>query len=132
MKKSIFISEGILQFFIGIGAFVVGLLMMVNPGGDDTIMPLSLLDRSPFQDFLIPGIILLTFNGLGNIFASVLSFRRHKLAGWAGIFFGFGLMIWIFVQITMIGGGHWLQYLYFSLGVVEVVLGIFIRETSNA
>ena len=91
-----------------------------------------MLDGSPFQDFLIPGIILFTVNGIGNLSAGILSFRRHRLAGWTGIFFGFALMIWIFIQVNMIGGGNWLQYLYFGLGLVEVILGVFIREISNA
>lgn len=132
MKKQIFIAEGILQFFIALGAIVVGVLMIVNPAGDDTAVPMSLLDGSPFKGFLIPGIILLTVNGLGNLFAGILSFRRHKLSGWTGIFFGFALIIWIFVQVSMIGGGHWLQILYFILGIIELILGILIRETSHS
>lgn len=46
----------------------------------------------------------------------------------AGVFFGVGLMIWIFVQVSMIGGGHWLQYSYFFLGLLETLVGFAIRE----
>jgi hypothetical protein len=28
----------------------------------------------------------------------------------------------------MIGGGHWLQYLYFALGVVEVSLAVLLLK----
>ena len=63
-------------------------------------------------------------NGLGNIVSGILSFKRHKLAGYAGIVFGLALMIWIFVQVSLIGGGHWLQYLYFALGAAEVSLSV--------
>jgi hypothetical protein len=41
---------------------------------------------------------------------------------------GIGLMIWIFVQVNMIGGGHILQYSYFALGVVETSLSFLIQD----
>jgi hypothetical protein len=128
MKKLVFIIEGILQIFIGIGAFISGILLMMNPDGSAFQMPLSMLKGSPFTDFLIPGLILCIVNGAGNIFAGVLSFRKHKFSGFAGIIFGAGLMIWIFMQVSMIGGGHWLQYLYFSLGMLQLLFGFAIRE----
>ena len=131
MKKLIHILEGVLQFFIGLGAAVSGILMAIKPDGSIMQMPLSMLKGSPFTDFFVPGIILFLVNGLGNITAGILSFKRHKLAGFAGMFFGFGLIIWIFVQVNMIGGGHWLQYLYFTLGVLELLLGIAIREVTG-
>ncbi len=128
MKKFVFISEGVIQFFIGFGGFIAGFFMIINPDGDTLKIPLSLLEDSPFEDFLIPGIILFIVNGLGNLIACFLSFRQYKIAGLAGIFFGMALMIWIFIQVSMIGGGHWLQYLYFGLGIVELLLGMAIRE----
>jgi hypothetical protein len=44
------------------------------------------------------------------------------------MFFGFALMIWIFVQVSMIGGGNWLQYLYFVLGVLQLLFGVLLRD----
>jgi hypothetical protein len=131
MKKAFYISEGILQFFIGLAAFICGVLLMVRPDGSLMKMPVSMLNSSPFKDFLVPGMILFAVNGVGNLVSGVLSFRRHTLAGFAGIFFGLGMMIWIFVQVNMIGGGSWLQYLYFALGLAELMLGIGMREMKN-
>jgi hypothetical protein len=128
MRRALFISEGILQFFIAPGAIISGLFMILAPDGSLMKMPLTMLSGTPFRDFLVPGIILFTVNGLGNLLSGVLSFRRHKLAGFAGITFGLGLMIWIFVQVSLIGGGSWLQYLYFGLGMAELLLGIGMRE----
>ena len=124
-------SEGILQFFIALGAIGAGIMMILKPDGSMMHMPLSMLKGSPFGDFLVPGLILFIVNGLGSVFAGVLSFRKSKVAAFAGIFFGMGLMIWIFVQVNMIGGGHWLQYLYFFLGLIEILLGFAIREVER-
>jgi hypothetical protein len=91
-------------------------------------MPLDILKSSPFHNFLIPGVILFLVNGVGNIVSAVLCFRIQRIAGFAGMFFGFGLMIWLFVQVSLIGGGHWLQYVYFILGIIQLLLGIAMRE----
>ncbi len=128
MIKAIFFSEGVVQVFIGIGALISGLLLVIAPDGSFFQMSVDTLANSPFHDFLIPGLILMTVNGLGSLAGAVFSFKRHALAGYAGMVFGFGLMIWIFVQVNLIGGGHWLQYLYFSLGVLETVLAILMHE----
>ena len=57
-----------------------------------------------------------------------LVYMRKKLAGYIGIFFGSGLLIWIVVQVIMIGFGHVLQILYLAIGIVELVLGILITR----
>jgi hypothetical protein len=131
MKCTVYFAEGILQSFIGIGAVVSGALLVLRPDGHYLQLPLDLLKDSPFRSFLIPGIILFSVNGVGNIVSAVLCFRIQRIAGFAGIFFGFGLIIWLFVQISLVGGGHWLQYLYFVLGVIELLLGIALRELSR-
>ncbi len=128
MKKAIFIAEGILQSCIGLSAAPSGLLLIIRPDGSLMEMPVSVLKGSPFSNYLIPGILLFLVMGLGNLAAGIMSFRRRELAGFAGIFFGFALVIWIFIQVSMIGGGHWLQYLYFFLGIAEILLGFAIRE----
>ena len=128
MKRTAYFAEGVLQSFIGIGAVICGALLVIGPDGRYLQMPIDMLRNSPFRDFLIPGVILFVVNGAGNIISAVLCFKMHRLAGFAGLFFGFGLVIWLFVQISMIGGGNWLQYLYFVLGILELLLGIVMRE----
>jgi hypothetical protein len=82
-----------------------------------------MLQGSPFKSFLLPGIILFVVNGLGQGLVAVLTFRGHRFAGTALQIAGGSLVIWIFTQVSMIGGGHWLQNLYFGLGMAELVLG---------
>jgi hypothetical protein len=127
-RAYLFAMEGFLQMIIGVGAVIAGLLLMISPEGKILHMPLDMLKRSPFSNFFIPGLILFLVNGLGNVAAGILSFGRHACSGYAGMVFGLGLMIWIFVQVSMIGGGHWLQYLYFGLGVLQLALGILMQE----
>jgi hypothetical protein len=128
MKRTVYFAEGVLQSLIGIGAVICGALLVIRPDGQYLQLPLDLLENSPFRNFLIPGLILFLVNGVGNIVSAVLCFQIRRIAGFAGIFFGFGLIIWLFVQISLIGGGDWLQYLYFILGIIQLLLGIAMRE----
>jgi len=105
--KAIHNIEGILQLFIGIGAIACGIMMIIQPDGSLLGLPLKMLHNSPFRNFMIPGFLLFSVNGLGNGFSSILSFKKHALAGFAGIFFGFGMIVWLFVQVNMVGGGHY-------------------------
>jgi hypothetical protein len=127
-SKLPFISQGVIQIFVSLGALPVGILMICFPSGKPLQMPLELLDGSPFNNFLVPGIILFLINGVGQLTAGLMSFRIHPLAGYTGAVFGIGLMIWIFVQVSMIGGGHILQYSYFFLGTIETVLAFLMQR----
>jgi hypothetical protein len=128
MKRIAFLTEGVLQVFIGVGAVASGALLVIAPDGRAMQMPLDMLSGSPFGSFLIPGLILFLVHGVGNIVSAILCFRMRRIAAFSGMLFGFALIIWIYVQVTMIGGGHWLQYLYFVFGLVLVILGVAMRE----
>jgi len=117
-----------LQGFVAIGAIICGMLMMIFPGGVIKELPVSMLKGSPFSNFFWPGLMLFGIIGLGHAVALILSIRRHRLFGPAAAVMGLGLMIWIFVQVNMIGGAHWLQYLYFALGAGEVSLAVLLLK----
>ena len=131
MKKRIFLSQGVLQIFVGIGAAISGLMLMASPDGSLLGAPPDMLKGSPFADFLVPGFILFAVNGIGQLVAAFLTLRRRPAAALTGAVFGLGLMIWIFVQVNMIGGGHILQYGYFFLGVAETALAFLMAESAR-
>ncbi|MEO7530768.1 MAG: hypothetical protein ABIS69_05135, partial [Sediminibacterium sp.] len=54
----------VLLAFLGIGAIGGGIVFMISPDGKMMGIPLSILDQSPFNNFLIPGIILFLILGL--------------------------------------------------------------------
>jgi hypothetical protein len=128
MSRYLYLSQAVLQMVVGLGAVVSGMLLIAAPSGELLRAPPDMLKGSPFTDFLLPGIILVLVNGIGQIAASVMTIRRNESAGYAGAVFGMGLMIWIFVQVNMIGGGHILQVGYFFIGVVETALSYLIHD----
>jgi hypothetical protein len=127
-----------LLVFQGVCATPPGLLLVVDPTGRLMQMPLSMLSGTIFHDFLIPGVILSGMLGLGAFFvAAGLYFRpawpwagrlnpcRRMHWSWtAAVGFGAALMIWIVVQVAMIGGGSWLQPAYWGLGLAIMLVSL--------
>ena len=112
----------ILHYFIGIGAVFGGLTAMLQPNGPLGIST-DVLEGSLFDNFLIPGLILFGFIGLGNCLSGILAWRGSKATGIISGFFGCGLMIWIMVQCWVLGSVGILHVLYFMLGLVQGLLG---------
>ncbi|AFM13146.1 hypothetical protein [Turneriella parva] len=126
MVRWMFGVQGILQFFVALGALAAGAMFILEPSGRLLQTPPEMLRATPFGNFLLPGIILFTVNGVGQAIAGYLTLRRHRHAGIVGGIFGLGLIIWIFVQVTLIGGGAWIQNLYFVFGIFETTAAFFI------
>jgi hypothetical protein len=126
----------ILLFFQGMSATPSGLLLVLDPTGGRMQMPLEMLAGSPFASYLIPGLILCIVLGLGAFFVLACLFARpdwgwarrlnpFKTQHWtwaASAAFGIALMIWITVQVLMIGLDTWLHPLYFGVGLAILLL----------
>jgi hypothetical protein len=126
--KEIFISLIIIELFNGLSGLAGGIGLISDPSAASLGMDLAWLDGTPFNNFLIPGIILFVFNGMGNILAAVLSIRKQRYFAAVAVFFGAGMIIWIISQVSFIGYKSFLQPLYFSTGLIQAVLGIIILQ----
>ena len=114
-----------LHLFVGMGAIAGGLAAITNPY-EPLGMPIDLLKNSPFSNYLIPGIILFTIIGIGNIF-SALAFRfKLKLQGYNSSIFSFALVIWIIIQCIILNTIAFLHGLFFLIGIIQAVLSISI------
>ena len=108
--------------FLGISAIGGGGQFLLDPTGDIIGMPGDVLADSPFADFLLPGLILFTVLGLFPLVVLYGLYTQHRWA-WPGVIMvGIALIVWIVVQGLIIGFGHWLQWLYLSLGFVLILL----------
>ena len=112
-----------LALFTALGAISGGLAMVVEPSGRLLGWTPAMLDGTPFGDYLGPGLILMLVLGVGHLVVSVglLLGRRSalRLAALAGA----ALVIWILVQLGMIGF-FWLQAVMLGVGVAELTLGL--------
>lgn len=122
--------------FLGVSALAGSVALVGSPSGAALQIPLSILQYSPFSDFLIPGLILGIVFGAGSVLA-ILALRRRpawplgaaltRFTGehWAwsaAVALGLGQIIWIVTETVMLRGASWLGFVYGGLGVLIVVL----------
>lgn len=82
-------------------------------------IPDSFLEGSPFDSFVVPGLALALVVGGTHLLAFVMAARRMRWAMLASAVAGFGVLIWIFVQMVYIPFSA-LQATYFGLGIAEL------------
>jgi hypothetical protein len=115
-----------LQGLSGLGG---GVTLVADPTGASLGLPDDLLEHSPFRNYLIPGLILLVVLGVVPLIVSWGLWRRRRWSWYGSVFVGIALIVWIIVQIMLIGYGTDppLQAIYGGLGVT--ILGLaFIRR----
>lgn len=119
MKTLLFL----LVSFIAVTSTVSGLMMISSPDGGILSLPLSLLQGTPFRNYLLPGILLVGLVGSVNIVAVYTNISRNisrynwSIAG--------GVMItgWIIVQMIVVQSMHWLHFVYLGTGVLIILTG---------
>ncbi|MDP3151940.1 MAG: flavodoxin domain-containing protein [Archangium sp.] len=108
-----------LCLFTGITAVGGGLALITSPPRLQG-PPAELLEHSPFDSYLIPGLLLFLVIGLGNLAAAALEARRIRGSEVAVLVAGAALTTWIVTQLVMIRTVSWLQLVYFLIGTVTL------------
>lgn len=120
--------------FIALGAFYGGIAMLNDPEGSPLEMPVSYLEKTPFQDYFVPGLILIAVWGFGSLallaclwirprfawldaFAQVL--QEHWVWGLT-ILYGIALFVWLTVQILTLPEVAVIQYILYALSLLIV------------
>jgi hypothetical protein len=115
-----------LEVVLSIGALAGGLILMLAPRGEILPLPLSALAGSPFDTYFVPGVILFGVLGFGPLVAARMAWMRHPLAPVAALIVGAGLLIWVAVEVAIIGYSNEppLQAIYGILGVAILLVAI--------
>lgn len=136
IARNILIS---LLLFLGLGATGGGAFLIISPSGKLIGgLPLSILEHSPFSDFLIPGIILFLILGIAPFLISFALIRKPEIdiaehfnffkdMYWAwsySIYIAFALIIWIQVETIILNSVTWLQtfYMLYAIPIILVAL----------
>ena len=121
----------ILTLFIAVGAIGGAVMMWVDPsgvswGGEPMLDLLRAKMPWPeilFKSFIPSGFALLAVNGLPQLLAALMLFKKHPWAYWAVLACGILLMLWIALE-WWIWGFVALSNVYFVLGLVETVCAV--------
>ena len=105
MKRYIRWLLGSLLLLVALNAFAGGYYAMM--GASD--IPREWLNGSPFKNYLIPGIFLFVCVGLSSLLAGILVLKRHRLAPTASFSSATIVLLWIVVQVAIIGYRSWMQ-----------------------
>jgi hypothetical protein len=119
----------ILLLFNGTGALFGGWQLIAHPDGSGLQLTLDWLEHTPFNDYLVPGIILFIVNGLfstGTLIALILKYRYS-----AGLVLFQGILLsgWIVVQVLLIRTVHPLHLIMGSVGIALIVVGLLLFKT---
>lgn len=113
----------ILQAFVALTAFAGGVALVIGSLDESfsTVLnpPPEYLAGSPFDSYVVPGLVLAAVIGGGHAFAFVQLERRMPRALVVAAGAGFATLIWIFVQMMYIPFSL-LQALYFAVGLAEL------------
>jgi len=118
----------ILLIFNGVSASFGGIGLITSPDGSLMEMPLEWLVTTPFKSYFLPGIILLSANGLLSLLISVFVIRKNRSYEVLIVIQGLILTGWIIIQILLLNMFHWLHALYALTGLLMILTGILIRR----
>lgn len=115
----------VLEFLLVLGAFGGGVVLIAAPDGSWMGITADVLEGTPYSSYLVPGVALIAFNGAFPLAVAVSTLRRRPwAAAWGHVTVGGVLVLWIAVQVALIGYQHPIQAVYGVYGVVVVGLGL--------
>ena len=113
----------------GIGAIYGCFHLITDPSGSTLQMPLHYLELSPFQNYLVPGIILITVNGIFSFITLSVIFINSKVYPWFILTQGILLSGWIIVQTILLKMFYApLHATFLGIGVVLIGCGLYLRR----
>ena len=122
--------------FLSINGVIGGVLMLADPRGAPMGMPVSYLERTPFDSFIIPGLVLIFVWGCGSFVTLWGLWRRpqwpllNRLSAptgqhWAwtaSVALGLALMVWLTVQVFTLPAVAVIQFILYALAALLVGL----------
>src|SRR5579872_5893795 len=92
-----------LQLFVGVAAVAGGTLLAAAPDGHLIAADPAVLRNSPFNDYLVPGLLLAVVVGGGGLGAALFMERGWPLAWAAAAVYAAGLVGFEVTEFALIG-----------------------------
>jgi hypothetical protein len=103
---------------LGLGALAGGIALGSRPDGSVMHFDVEILAGSPFADFFVPALILGGLFGIGSFVVAAMGLRRARIAPFLAFAIGCAQMIWIVVELAIIGEFSFLHPMFFGVGLV--------------
>lgn len=93
-------------------------------GAED--VPLEWLDGSPFRTYFVPSLILFVVVGGSFLFAAIAVFSKARIARVSALGAGAVVLVWILVQVSIIGYVSWMQPATAIGGLLILLLSVLL------
>lgn len=114
--RGLLLAVGIFNAVSAVG----GGLGLLAPGSLG--IPLSLIAGSGFTSYFWPGVLLVVIIGGTQCLAVISELRSADTAAFWTALAGFAMIVWIFVEMAVMGGYSILHGIYFAAGVAQLAL----------
>lgn len=123
-ERRIRIALVVVDLFAAVSAIVGAVGLVVGYMN----IPLSALNGTPFADFTVPALLLGIVVGGSALVAAVIALvgpRQLETLASAGA--GVVMVVWMTVEIAMIGLAIWVQVAYFAVGLLMIGLAALLQ-----
>ena len=120
----------VLLCFNGISAIIGGGFLIADPLGTKMGLTVNLLRHSAFHNFLVPGILLMLFNGVLSLVALVFTVFNYSKAHWLIIGQGAISFAWIIAELLIIKDLSPMHLIFGAIAVVLLICGMMMRAKS--
>lgn len=127
MSAALRILSILLLLFNGIGAFYGSIKFITDPTGASMGMSLTILEHSPFTNYLIPGIIMLLANGIMSFVVIALILFKTRFYPLAIIAEGCILFGWITIQVIMLRTIAGLHITLWAVALFLIISGFLLN-----
>lgn len=119
IKGSLSVLHLIVAAFAFLGGWVA-ISQPMSPFGISTDM----LANSPFDTFLLPGLLLFIVIGMGQLVAAAFILFRSRFEAYSSFITSGTLLIWLIVQVLMIRTVEVLHVVTFVIACVQLALSL--------
>lgn len=135
MKRSFFLYFiYLLHLILSFTSLVGGAMLVIKPDGSLLGMQTEWLNESPFKNYLIPGLILFTLNGILPMltviglflkpkweFANLFNIYPNRYWAWTySLYVGIITITWIIMQ-QMMTNYFWIQPVVIFIGLLIII-----------
>lgn len=117
-QSAIRYTTSVILFIVALNAFGGGYYGMAGAAE----IPTQWLSGSPFKNYFLPALFLLVVVGGSALLAALLVFIKHRKARTAAFCSSIIMLLWISVQVAIIGYVSWMQPAIFIVAVIVLLL----------
>ena len=129
MENKLRIFSLVLLFLLGSSAIGGGWMLVNDPSGNSMHLSIELLSQTPFDNYLVPGVILLVTVGFLSIIVCILTIRQTQHYTLLLILQGCILFIWLTTEVILNKEFYYTLYHvpFYTISLILIAIGIRLR-----